>query len=153
LANPYFGDGCRANAFVLTIDPQAQRATITQVDVSAPGVNASLQRAFHGAAIVGDDGLVAGGWVLGNAAAALTPTGSIITYTDRLAAGTFEIDRLPESAARLGHVVTHTRDGTILLAGGLKQLGENRLLPTNLAEVYSPPMGNITCEASTDATP
>jgi len=145
VSNPYFGDGCAANAFVLTIDIMGKRATVTPIDLSAPGMNAALQRAFHGGASVGDYGLIAGGWVLGEAVAALRPTGSVLTYTDRLAVGTFSQDALPESAARLGHVVAATDDGTILLAGGLQTQADGTLAPSKLAELYSPPSPGLAC--------
>ena len=44
VSNPYFGDGCAANAFVLTIDTMGKRATVTPIDLSEPGMNEALQR-------------------------------------------------------------------------------------------------------------
>ena len=151
VSNPYFGDGCRANAFVVTIDTGAKRGTLTTINLDAPGLNDALQRAFHGSAIVGDQGLISGGWVLGAAAAALTPTGSVVPYTDRLAAGTFSVDALPETTPRLGHMVVPTQDGTVLLAGGIRLTPSGLPEATNLAEIYSPPIDDVTCGLMTEA--
>jgi hypothetical protein len=140
--NPIINQTLPPNAFVLSIRNNAGSIE----PVTRGDGREGARRALHAAVAIESAILISGGWVIGDAAQALTATNSILRYDSK----TGELDDWGAmSAPRLGHTAAVWNEDVAFFAGGV-QLGSDADRPfvfNTSADIYVAPLLSDPCNA------
>jgi len=144
------GDTGTPNVFRVTIPPTRDRVFIDPVLVPAH-LTLLMKRALHPAVLLGDRVFVGGGW--GGRIGSFNGLYALDSMVAlRLKPGTADIQQWEAGAAmqfetgRIGHAMVATREGTLLIAGGVRHVEDGgEVLDT--AEVFVPRPRTDPCAA------